>query len=306
MTLEQLKQDIVQVKVYNGITVLECPDNEFVPLQYMMYLRDKGIDIQYVEDISNIVSSGKGLFGSTIDTDTLYVYRTETFDYPLTDKSIRNVESKHLYVICKKVDKKNKELLADNIITIPKLLAWQVKDLAYSMADGADESDIDMLYNVCKGDIFRLNNELEKINIFAEVERKSVLKDFINDGIFSDLSVHNIFDFSNAIIKHDVNSLRVLYRELDLIDCEPLGLVTILINNFKNIIKIQCSNNPTPENTGIESKRFWAIKHSCGIYNRDQLIKIYQMLLSLDKKLKTGEMPTDMMVDYIVTFIFDL
>ena len=139
------------------------------------------------------------------------------------------------------------------------------------------------------------------MSLFTEQERKHIFDSFLDDGIFDDLSEHNIFDFSNAILKKDVTSLMSLYKEIEKIDVEPLGLVTTLYNNLKNIISIQLDSSATPEKLNLPSNRFWAIKkYSCGFYTKEQLIQSFYLITDIDRKLKSGEITTDLIVDYIV------
>ena len=143
--------------------------------------------------------------------------------------------------------------------------------------------------------------ELKKLKIFKETERKYIFKQFMDEGIFEDLSDHNIFDFTNAIIKKDIAKLTALYEEIYKIDVEPLGLVKLLYDNLRTIISIQLDPNATAESVGIATNRFWAIKkNNCGYYTKDQLLNAFYLITDIDRKLKTGELGTDIMVDYIV------
>ena len=247
------------------------------------------------------------MFGDyTDDSNTLYVYSCDNLDLSETETSNIQIATKNVIVICSKVSETVQSKLSDKIIVIPKLEKWQIEDLAYSMADGADPDDIAYLLKVCGNDIHRLYNELEKVSLFSEKERKSAVKDFIYDGIFNDLSHYTVFDISTAIVKRDVNTLKNVYSEINNIDCEPLGLVTLLLKNFKDVITVQLSSNPSPERCGMESKKFWAVKYSCGYYTREQLMKIYEMLTSIDFQIKTGSISTSALVDYMITYIFSI
>ena len=91
-----------------------------------------------------------------------------------------------------------------------------------------------------------------------------------------------------------------IYKEFEWADIEPYGLLTILKKNFKNLLMVQLTVNPTPENTGLEGKQLYAIKKQPRIFSPDQLIDIYSFLCDLDRQVKEGELPTPILVDYIV------
>lgn len=307
MDLQQVKNTVLSKQLSRSLIIFICKSSNFVPLQYTDWYRKNGIEVEYVEDILRLQSSSNSLFDSWVSNpDKLYVYSCETFDLPSEKVSYFLTTDKSIFVICKEVSDLVKTSFVENIVNVPKLEKWQIEDLAYSMADGADPQDIDYVLKVCGSDINRLYTELQKIALFAGEERKSLVKDFIYDGIFNDLSRYTIFDITSAIIKRDCQSLREVYLEIENIDCDPLGLVGILIKNFRDIISVQCTNNPSPETCGMDSKKFWAVKYSCGFYTREQLMKIYSMLTSVDRRLKTGELTTDIIIDYIITYILSV
>ena len=307
MDIQQLKSLVISNVIPKGVTILLCKYGNFIPLQYIESYRKNSVNIEYVEDVATISNEVESLFGDYTDLDnTLYVYSCDTFEVSETEAASLGTTKKNIVIICSKVSDIVQSKLSNYIITIPKLEKWQIEDLAYSMTDGADQHDVEYILKVCGNDIYRLYNELEKISLFSPAERKSVLKDFIYDGIFNDLSHYNVFDISTAILKKDVNTLRTVYSEINNIDCEPIGLVTILLKNFKDVITVQLSSNPSPEKCGMESKKFWAVKYSCGYYTREQLIKIYKMLTSIDFRIKTGEIPTSVLVDYVINYIFSI
>lgn len=307
MDLEHLKTLVISNIIPEGVTILLCKYDDFIPLQYVESYRKNNVNVKYVDDLSIVTTRVDALFGDyTDDSNTLYVYSCDNLDLSETEISNIQIATKNVIVICPKVSDTVQSKLSDKIIVVPKLEKWQIEDLAYSMADGADPDDIEYLLKVCGNDVHRLYNELEKVSLFSEQERKSAVKDFIYDGIFNDLSHYNVFDISTAIVKRDVNTLKNVYSEINNIDCEPIGLVALLLKNFKDVITVQLSSNPSPEKCGMESKKFWAVKYSCGYYTKEQLIKIYEMLTSIDFQIKTGSISTSELIDYMITYIFSI
>lgn len=307
MDLQHLKTLVISNIIPTGVTILLCKYDDFIPLQYIESYRKNNVNVKYVDDLSIVTTRVDSLFGDyTDDSNTLYVYSCDNLDLSETEISNIQIATKNVIVICPKVSDTVQSKLSDKIIVVPKLEKWQIEDLAYSMADGADPDDIEYLLKVCGNDVHRLYNELEKVSLFSEQERKSAVKDFIYDGIFNDLSHYNVFDISTAIVKRDVNTLKNVYSEINNIDCEPIGLVALLLKNFKDVITVQLSSNPSPEKCGMESKKFWAVKYSCGYYTKEQLIKIYEMLTSIDFQIKTGSISTSELIDYMITYIFSI
>ena len=298
MDIKELKQSIEDKNLHIGFLIFKYVDNNFLPNQYIHEIsKILNLDITYLDDLDTIVQLNNDIFGWGNMDISFNIFNVDLFNNT-NEKLLRQT---NLIVICKKLSKECEELFKDNIIEFPKLEKWQIQDYVYSIAEGIDTKKLDELIELCKWDIYKIEQELNKIRLFNVNERKYIYSDFLNDGIFSDLSTHNIFDLSNAVLKKDINSLTSLYKEIEKIDCEPLGLVTTLYQALKNIISIQLSPNASPESTGLPANRFWAIKkNNCGFYNKEQLLNSFYLITDLDRKLKIGDITVDIMIDYIV------
>ena len=295
MELKQLKSLLESNKVPEKLLIFLCEDNHFLATQYIQKIAEiKNVEVNYLEELSSV--KAVSLF-APLEGNSLSVYFCDEFkNY---DRELLN--KRDLIVVTDKIkDADTKQLFIDSIVTLPKLEDWQLKDYAYSLMDGADPEDIDKVVNLCKGDIYRLNNEVQKVSIFPKIQRKYVLKEFLQDGLLNDLSLYNIFTVSNAIQSRDLKTLSNILPERDYMDVEPLGLLTILYNNFRKMIQVWLSSNPTPESTGLKSNQIWAIKNLPRVYSKEQLINIFESLTDMDRKLKTGEISESMLVDYMI------
>lgn len=303
MNLELLKQNIEDKKIEVGFLIFRYSDNDFLPLQYVDAIsKVVGKNIEYIDDLSIILNNSNDLFFNEYTDTTLRVHRVRS----LVISNEKLLKQRDLIIVCQSVEKDCETIYSNNIVDFPKLEEWQIKDYTYSLAEGISNNNLDYLISLCNNNIYRLDNELSKIKMFSKNERKYVFDDFINDGIFSDLSFYSVFNLTNALMKRDVNAVANIYKEIEKFDCEPLGLVTLLYQNLRNVITIQLSPNPTPESTGLPAKRFWAIKYMCGFYTRDQLMKMFELVTSIDKKLKTGYITVDIIIDYLICSILSV
>lgn len=299
MELKEFKTQIENNSVNLKFYIFKYADNNFLPLQYIDAIKNKyKLQPEIIDSISEFVSPQINLFGdNNIDNSILYIYECDTFDI----LEINLLTYNNLIIVCKKLSKECEQLFKDNLIIFPKLESWQIKDYVYSLLPEINTKQLDELIALCGEDIFRLTNEIEKINIFNPKEQKYIYQAFIDEGIYSDLSQYNIFNFTNVLLKKDISAITTIYKEIEKIDCEPLGLVTTLYNNIKTIISIQLLPSASPESLGIPANRFWAIKkNNCGYYTKSQLLNIFGMLCDIDRMLKSGEITTDIMVDYVV------
>ena len=209
--------------------------------------------------------------------------------------------------MCNSVDKdKSLDIFNPYIVEMPKLEDWQIKDYVYSRADGISTHKLDWLISICNNDIYRLENELDKIELFNIKERDLLFDVFVDNGMFSDLSNLVVFDLTNAILQKDIKKVNTILEEIKNFDCEPLGVNTILVNSFRNIINIQLTQNPTAEKLGMKGNQFYALKKSCGYYSKEQLIKIYDIITSAEYKMKSGEISNEQLIDYMILNIFSV
>lgn len=280
-------------------------ENSFLSNQYLQAIsKHKGLPIVYIDKIDDLIPNKSDIFGTTIvvDDTSLYVYKVDKFEF--VDVNIKNI--KNLIIVCDSIDKESLEVFNHYIVEMPKLEDWHIKDYVYSLADGVDKKKLDWLMNICNKDIYRLDNELSKLSLFNKKERDLLFESFANDGMFNDLSGLVVFDLTNAILKRDVSRVGEILEEIKNFDCEPLGVNTILVNSFRNVIQMQLSLNPTIEKLGIKSNQFYAIKKNCGYYSKEQLLKIYDIITMAEYKMKNGEISNDQLIDYMVLNIFSL
>lgn len=300
MQIDEVKY-IIENKKYSGqMFIFQYSDTKFITQQYIEKLvLDFNFELSYSDEIDNKIITGVSLFGSVND-NVLRVYDINEFDY---DINLSN--EKNLIILCKKISERLKKIYANNIIIVPKLEDWQIKDFVYSVGNGIPESDLDKLIDLCDNNIYRLAQELDKMLIFPGSLKQNLFKEFYKDGVFNDLSDSTIFDFCSSILKKDISKLTYIYSQLDRMDVNPLGFVSILYQNVKDIIKIQLGVRPTPESTGIAKNKFYAIKYNnLNKFNTKQLIQIFELLTDIDKQVKLGQLDVDNIIDYVIVSIF--
>lgn len=300
MQIDEVKY-IIENKKYSGqLFIFQYSDTKFITQQYIEKLvLDFNFELSYNDEINDKIITGVSLFGSVNDK-VLRIYDINEFDY---DINLSN--EKNLIILCKKINEGLKKIYADNIIIVPKLEDWQIKDFVYSIGNGIPESDLDKLIDLCDNNIYRLVQELDKMLIFPGSLKQNLFKEFYKDGVFNDLSDSTIFDFCSSILKKDTSKLTYIYSQLDRMDVNPLGFVSILYQNIKDIIKIQLGVKPTPESTGIAKNKFYAIKYNnLNKFNTKQLIQIFELLTDIDKQVKLGQLDVDNIIDYVIVSIF--
>lgn len=297
MTFEEIKKGIESNNIPNIPILFRYTDTPFVPYQYVQTISkalDK--DITYLDDINKISSNSIDIFNETSTNNDIRCICIDEVE--MLPKSFKN--ETYIYIIAKSYSKEIEEQYKSNIIEIPKLENWHIKDYAYSLAEGVDTKELDWLIDICHGDIYRLTNELDKLNLFSEEQRPYLFNDMKTQGAFNDLSNKTVFDLTNAIVKKDLAQINNCLEQIKSFDAEPLGVVTILYNQFKKLIQVWLHPNPTEESTGLKSNVIYAIRRSPRTYSQNQLINAFIFISSIDKMLKTGNIEISWLIDYII------
>ena len=303
MNCQEVKEQIENNTLIDPFIIFVCKHNKFLANQYVNAIKNNlGISyITYLEKLENN-NNFADIFNikESSSTDTLRVFNT--------DKLIINTDAfineKNLIIITNTIDDETASLYRNYIVELPKLEYWQIKDYMYSILENIDTRYIDWLISNCNSDIYRLQQEADKLTIFNEQERNILFEQMLEDDAFSDITNQGIFDFTDAIVKKNKNGVIKIYQDIENMDVEPLGLVTILYQNFRKLIQVWLNRNATPENTGLSSKQIYAINKIPRVWNQTDLITIFNFLTEIDYKIKTGQLPVQLLRDYIVVKLF--
>jgi DNA polymerase III delta subunit len=276
MTIKDLK-----IKIESG----NVPEDSFV----FVYGKSRFLIDQYISEIAKIkrlvVSytndySEEQTFFDDIDDGNLYVYVTDKFDL---------VPKKNYIVITKKSSN-------EEAIVFPELEQWQLKDYLFSKCSGANSSILDKMLSSYQ-DAYKLENEMCKLCIFDEAFRQTLSKEFFDNGVFSDIDLVDTFEFINAVQTRNFQKISSLYGKYNK---DPMSFIGLMYKQFRNMVNVYLQKMPTEENTGLKFNQIYAIKKVCQSYSKQQILDIFKFLCSLDVKLKSGELPTESLFDYVL------
>lgn len=298
MTIQELKKEIENESLSDDILILCNSDNDFISNQYISAIsKFKNLKITYVENIDSLISDRVSIFGDT-ESNLLKVYKTDKLDF--TEYGLNR--NTNLIISTNDISDSTRTLYSDFIVDIPKLEKWQIKEYVSMKLRGVPENIIDYIVDICPN-IYRLDNEICKTDGFEDKMVPVIFRNMIDDGCFSDLHAFNIFSLSNAIQNNDRKTIASVLRKLNNKEIDPMGFYSVLTSTFLKLIKVWMQNNPTPETTGLTAKQIWAINNLSRSYKKESLLSIYEFLTSIDRMIKTGDISTDILVDYIITKI---
>ena len=289
MNIIELKKNIEDKTLNDSFLILKYSDFPFIARQYIEAISEfKNKPIVYVESLNDITSN---LFG---EDDNLYVMNIDKID-----KQFRFTSLDNKIVICKSIDADVLEGMRQYVVEIPKLQQWQIRAYTAKNLPGLSNEEINWLSDVTK-DIYRLSNEVDKIKIFNKKDQGQIFSLLNEEYAYGDLNSSTIFNFTNAITKRDIKTVKNILDTIETMDAEPMGVVSILYKSFKNILNIQMSANATAESLGMNPRQFSAIKYNLGKFNNTELIKIFDMITLVDYQLKSGNLPNGNIIDYLL------
>lgn len=298
MTLAELKQAILDGTVDNRFMIFKCPQNTYVANQYIKEICSiRGCEINKIKSINELNSSALSLvmgYENYINILNVETFNEIAFDYD---------DCKDIIVICEKIDKKIEPKVKPYIIDFGKLVDWQVIDYMKFYSAGLNEDEYKWLYEACSGDIYKITNELDKLNLFKECERHEIL-DGLRYSKGSDLYSKTILDLSNAILRKDYLTLSDYLLHRECLKLDPIALTNLLLGSFKKILMVRFNSGKTPEQLDMTPRQFGYIQNTSD-YNHltfNSVKSKVKFLSEIDFRLKNNEldMSNDIFVDYLI------
>jgi len=287
MELKALKQKIKDKTLNDDLIIFKYADNKFLCKQYI----DTISEIRNKEKVyvNSIYEAEEDAFG--VD-DSLYIIDVEELkEYP--DSSFKN-----LIIMCKKLP----DNLEVDYIDVAKPVNWQIEDFVKYRLKGLDDNTILWLCQICGYDIYRLDQECKKIEAFPVGSQKEIFRQINADNGYCDLTDLNIFNFTDALILHDMQKVISMMKEMELIDIEPLAVVTILLKKFKQLLAVKTNNQSYIKELKMSDKQVWYLRsNQASKFTENKLISNIEFLTGIDYKIKSGNL--DLSRDNLLSYI---
>lgn len=297
MTLQELKQAIIDSNVDSSFKIFVCEDNFFLAKQYIKAISEnQNLICNYVDSFEDITADTalSLIFDYSNNLNILItdIFKDSTLDFNGLENCI---------VICSGVDKSISTLVKDYIITFPKLADWQIKAYMNQIIPELQEDQIDWLYSATNGDIFKIQTELEKLELVSADERPSTLSaERLLKG--SDLYYTDEFQVKDFILKKQLDKIAEFLEHLDTVNFNLFSLIAILIKDLTKIAFIVGDSGLTAESIGVSVKQYNYIKYNYKYFTDIKLKNLLYFLNSIDSKLKNGEL--DSTNNNIISYVF--
>lgn len=292
LSIKDIKNNIINKESIKLPLVFICLDDFFVAKTYIDAIcENKNLHKMTISKLDDIREIEDNVFE---DNNNLYVY--EAPDELLDFTSIQNTNT----IVLRKVDKDVDKLNIDYVL-FPKITNKMLEEYFKALVPGLSEEEVSWICSIAKYDVFRLNNEALKLSIFSKDEQHRIFEQMILENGYRDLTNSNIFDFTNALMKKDFPAMNKMLRQIEAVDIEGLGLVTILIRQYKNIVDVLMNSKAGLEKLKMSEKQINYIRYSYGKLSLDKIVHMLKFLTGIDCKLKNGDL--DIVSSQLVTYI---
>ena len=271
---------------------------------------DSFVNILDEASMISLFSNQKLIIGTNFDLNKLNDNDTEYL------KKYLNNQNKDIYIILitSKIDarRSNYKLFKENFKIIDTTENDPTKDLRKYLKKTIEEkkyhiSDYDIDYFLAKvgNDINNINTELTKLFIYKEETKEINAKDI--DLLIADNIDNIVYEFTNAIIENDYNKMISMYNNFKIQNVSFDYLLSILANNFHQLLIIKLLNNDGKSNAEIAKiigkKEFYVKKNLERLYGytTNNLSKYITNLATIDSNFKTGKANIDELELFLLT-----
>ena len=163
-------------------------------------------------------------------------------------KRLPDVRYGTLVLMVTKIDKRSKLLKAfpDNCVEFEKMTDAQLKRHFVSKYSTIDSSMIEMVIQFCLNDYSRIDNELDKLSRLRKVDADVV------ETIVKHKTEIDIFSLVDDVLEYRPEQAIIKVTELLAKGESPIGLLTLLYQNFNNACLVLGADEPKEASLGIK------------------------------------------------------
>lgn len=268
----------------------------------------KNAIVQRIDSLADVYSRFKN--NAFIQQSYCYVLRDDsdiiTRETLWTDLSENHVQGDNIVIlILTNIDKRSKfykhfkeyivefKPLPDNI-----LIKYIKKDI------NLNDVNCQNLISICEHDYGRILIEIDKINCYNKANPQfsadKCFTDLVNCGTIYKPPNDAIFDYIDSLLKREVHKSFELLDQCIKLGESPIVLLSVLYKNVRQVIQVQSYKGTDIEKaTGLSRWEIKCAKEKSGYYSVSELIYLLGLIRKLEKGVKTGEIESDMVMNYI-------
>lgn len=305
MEITDVKQHI-KTGEFQKIYIFHGPEHTIMKM-YLKMMADKGnYELSYADSLMDVMTGAKTK--ALVPVRHLYIIMDDK-EY-LTNERIRQkfkgLKDDIVVFYYSTTDKRLKfwKENKDTAVEFTRLNDQVLTKYIQKEATFFTEDMCKELIDVCDGDYGRILLEIDKMRQYCRAEKvkgDSVFRKFIDEGVIYNAPYDAIFDFVAAFLERTPSKAYDLLQQSKAIGEANLTLLAVLYNNIKTLLQVQSTNDCKA--AGINKWQANNVLPFKGNYKNGELVKAMKLIRSVEKGIKTGTMPDDLAVEYIMVSI---
>jgi DNA polymerase III delta subunit len=181
-------------------------------------------------------------------------------------------------------------------------LVKYIRKIVYNLSE---ESCLKLI-EACEDDYGRILLELDKVIAYWEKtngkkDENAIVDMFLKDGTIYQPPYDALFDFVAAVLDRNAGKSFNLLEQSYAVGESNMVLLSVLYTNIRTLLMVQSSKDYKKLGlNGFAVKNVIRYTHN---YTNGELIKAMRTIREAEKGIKTGEMPDDISMQYVLAHI---
>jgi len=174
----------------------------------------------------------------------------------------------------------------------PQLTQW-INARVSKHGGNMDYSVANALAAIVGGNLYQLDNEIQKLSLFAEGQ--PITKEMIDQLVVGNLD-QNIFEMTDKLARKDIAGTLKLFKELHAQGNEAPYLFAMVVRQFRLMLEMKArhDNGAHPKSIASQMKVHpFVVSNTlkfCRNFTEEQLKNSLNQLLEIDRRMKTGKL----------------
>lgn len=144
-------------------------------------------------------------------------------------------------------------------------------------------------------------NKIKSLSNHNNITHDKAYEILIKENLISIEPKNVIFELVDAVCKKQVQKSFKLWYELKQINDNPMGLISLLYTNFRSMLLVQSAQGRDIEKvTGLTNWQIKVAKDKGNAFTKPQLINALKVIRRGEKKVKTGEIESNIIIEKIL------
>ncbi len=215
-------------------------------------------------------------------------------------------QGKHITILVyDKIDKRSKfyNYFKDIVVTFEKVGANVLMKYAMRKLPGLNPNYAYDLVHRADLDYNRMMMECDKLKNLAQamnIDTDHAYKRMVQENQIYTSPQNVIFDFVDAICKRKEAKAFELLKELKEVGYSPIGVMSLLYSNFKNMYILNAGGEDPLKRLGVSQWQINRIKEKGLNYTLGELIYNIKRITLADKKVKSGAGDPDKILELLI------